>query len=304
MTVELSAKTLALLEAHRERCSQRAVQIMRTHGSREAYIRSLVMTTIDRPDDPRLAAFYDLYQAVFPLDEEREPIDGFKTVLALNGDEAAQKGFGPFYEPVLVLTEPNSDVPVAAANLSIYTYAGAHAEHGFQGSCQLHFLLVREDLRGLGIAAELLTAVEAMLGELAARDTGKRDVRTFMTCEQNNPQRMDASQIEADARAALIHPTARMNWWRKRQFRQLDLDYVQPPLNAGQKSCDYLDYYARATNNSSAELSALPSGIVLEHIRRFFFVSVGKLRGDMATDPDWLKIAANLKSRREVALLS
>jgi GNAT superfamily N-acetyltransferase len=286
---------------HRRRCEIAADAVARQYGSAAAYRSRLAIQTIDAPDDPLLPAFYRLYAQVFTLADEREPLDGFTSVLAFNRDGAVQRDFGPFLEPVLLARDPGDGEIVAAVNFSLYAYPGR--AYAFDASCQMHFLMVREDMRGLGIGGRLIGEAEKAIAEFTQIHCGVENPRAFITCEQNNPARMTHDEILADARAALIHPYARMDWWRRRGFKKLDFPYMQPPLSPDHAACEYLDYYARPSNATPETLSSIPCDVLIEHLRRFFFVSVGKLVVDMNANPQWRSVQAVLRKADSVALI-
>src|SRR6185436_11277068 len=116
----------------------------------------------------------------------------------------------------------------------------------------------------------------------------KRAATGFVTCEQNNPARMSAAQLDADMAAALIDPYERMRWWRSRGFAKLAFDYCQPALNPGQEPCRYIDFFVRFVGDQPSRRRALPAPLLAEHLRRYFFVSVGKFEQDMRRDPTWV----------------
>ena len=286
---------------HRSRAQAAADAIVARYGSAAAYRSSLQLKTIDTPSDPLLPAFYSLYTQVFTLADEREPPEGFASVLAFNEDAAVQRDFGPFREPILVASDPRSGEIVAAVNFTLYAYPGS--VYAFDSSCQMHFLMVREDMRGLGIGGHLIGEVEKAISAFTQVNCGIARPRAFMTCEQNNPARMTRDEILADARAALIHPYQRMDWWRQRGFRRLDFEYMQPPLSPDHAPCTYLDYYARPSNATPETIISLPSDVLIEHLRRFFFVSVGKLAFDMNANPQWQAVRLALQKACSIALI-
>jgi hypothetical protein len=302
MPKDLPDAIVKILEQHRSQCRAVADQISQDYGSIASYCRSLKLETITDRKDSILHEFYHLFEDVFTLEDEREPIEGFQEVLRFNSDMNAQAEFGPFLEPIFVLREPKTKELVAAANAAFYAYPERGKGYKFDASCQLNFILVREDLRGLGLANELLRILERDLTAFANRYCGQS--RTFITCEQNNPARMNEEQIIVDARAALIDPYDRTLWWRRRGFSRLDFPYVQPPLSAEQETCDYLDYYVRIGGGATPEETSLPAAVLLEHLRRFFFVSVGKFATDMTVNPQWLAVQELLSKRDGVAMLT
>jgi hypothetical protein len=123
---------------------------------------------------------------------------------------------------------------------------------------------------------------------------------TFVTIEQNNPARMTPEQRRADLEAAGIEPDRRLRWWANKGYRRLDFPYQQPPLSPDVEACAYLDYYARVPGDPDRRLRSLPADILAEHLRRFFFVSVGKFAGDMGSNPEWLRQKDYLSGRSEI----
>lgn len=290
------------LRQHQARCAEKARQIRAAHGSVDAYRRTLEVEVITRPDDANIAAFYRLYRSVFTLEEESESIDGFMKVLNFNWDTGVQQDFGPLIEPIFLLRDPSSHEFVAAANFSIYAYPEQRAAFTFDVSCQLHFLLVREDLRGLGIASDLLNRIEAEVTQFGIRHCGAH--RSFTTCEQNNPIKMTDEQLIADATAALIDSYDRISWWDRRGFRRLELPYIQPPLSVGAEACRYLDYYVRCPPQEAVSSVLIPTPVLREHLRRFFVVSVGKFMVNMDQNPEWRNLAGFLSERTHVAIVA
>ncbi|MEO8896029.1 MAG: hypothetical protein ABI450_09125, partial [Rhizomicrobium sp.] len=246
----------------------------------------LQLLDITHPDDPRLPAFYELYGKVFTLPEEREPIEGFQTVLRLTTHPAIIRDFGPISERITLALDPATGKVAGATNYVFYGYGGAWQKFGIAASCQLNFICVDQDQRSSGIAALLLRDLDEKLAIFARENIRDAAGDLFITCEQNNPRRMTPAQLAADIKASGIDPYDRLAWWMRRGYRKLDFTYRQPPLNPGQEACNYLDYYVRFPDGSMP--TSLPAPILAEHLRRFFFVSVGKLQIDMNANQEWI----------------
>jgi len=255
---------------------------------------------IARPDDPLLPQFYELYGKVFTLPEEREPIEGFQTVLALTSEPAIAREFGPVSERITVALDPATGKVAGATNYIYYGYGDAWARHGAAASCQLNFICVDPDYRGRGLAPLLLGDMEEKLGTFARETVPASRGFLFATCEQNNPARMTKEQRAADVRDSGMDPHDRLAWWVRRGYRRLDFSYSQPPLNPGQDACAYLDYYVRFPDG--VPRATLPAAILAEHLRRFFFVSVGKLEIDMNANPEWIAQRDALAARDAVTI--
>lgn len=260
----------------------------------------LALIDITHPGDPRLDEFYRLYGKVFTLPEEREPIEGFQTVLRLTADPAIVRDFGPISERITLAIDPATGEVAGATNYVFYGYGSDWKKFGIAASCQLNFICVDQNRRAQGIAARLLRDLDEKLAIFARDNVRDAAGDLFITCEQNNPRRMTLEQLASDMEASGIDPYDRLAWWVRRGYRRLDFAYRQPPLNPGQAACDYLDYYVRFPNGD-APLS-LPAPILAEHLRRFFFVSVGKLQIDMSANPQWSAQRDDLAVRRVIAI--
>jgi GNAT superfamily N-acetyltransferase len=240
-------------------------------------------TTFAAPDETLLEKFYDLYGRVFTLPEEREPVDGFATVLALNGDVTVQRDFGPLEERITLATDADGRV-LGATNYILYAYPDSAFDYA--ASCQLNFICVDDMARGRGIAGQLLKKLEEDVKHYAGMKAPLRPQAAFITCEQNDPALMTPQQLADDKAASGIDAQARLAWWVHRDYHRLDFRYRQPPLNPGQEACEYLNYYVHFVPNGAAP-HRLPAALLKDHLRRFFFVSVGKLEVDMESNPQW-----------------
>ncbi len=277
-------------------------RLIAAYGSAACYLGSLGLLNIDEPKSHFLPGFYALYEKTFPLAEEREPIKGFDAVLAFNKDAAVQSGFGPLYEAIAIARERGTGKTIAAANYVIMSYpAGQHAGLDFDASCHLNFVCVDAEVRGAGLARSLLDYVDRRVVEVVFRETGVKAPRVFLTCEQNNPDRMTREQIETDAAAALIDPLERTRWWSRRGYGRLDFQYEQPPLSPERASCKYIDFFVRIPG--TGEFQSFPAQPLLEHLRRFFFVSVGKFAAGMSQNEVWVRQRKLLEAREQVPVL-
>ena len=257
---------------------------------------AVIFRKILSPTDPALPDFYSLYSAIFTLPEEREPIEGFQQVLRLNGDATVQAKFGPLSEEILLAIDRASGAVIGAANYITYRYPGSGFEIAV--SCQLNFLCVAAAWRNRGIAGQLLEQLEIDLRRQAGGENSRNSV--FVTCEQNNPEKMTADQLADDLAASGIDARDRLRWWRRHDYRRLLFPYIQPPLNPGQAACAYLDYYIHFANGAHPD--AIASAILREHLRRFLAVSVGKLMIDLDQNPQWIAMKEFLSAHQEIGI--
>lgn len=255
----------------------------------------LSFVDISEPGTLLLEEGYRLYAQIFTLPEEREPLEGFRTVLRFNDSEFVQSEFGPLRE-LVTLALDKAGRAVGLANYILYAYPGGIGE--FHGSCQLNFVCVATEHRGQGLAAVLLQHMEMLAVQFASEQTGEAAPRLLLTCEQNNPTRMTPGQLGEDKLAAGIDAYRRLAWWQGQGYRRLDFPYAQPPLSPDHEPCTYIDYYGRVVPQTGS--APVPSALLLEHIRRFFFVSAGKFQFGMSGNAEWLKAKAYLSSKHGI----
>ncbi|WPH04517.1 GNAT family N-acetyltransferase [Acrodontium crateriforme] len=305
MTSNYLSKSVAdLLLKHRQKCADKVEEICAIYGSKVAYRKTLVVERIERSDDPRLTEFYQLYLSNFTLEHEQESLEGFAKVLDFNWDSKIQRDYGPFFEPIILLRDPANNELVGAADFALYAYPIQSSEYsGIDASCQLNFLVVRDTLRGVGIAFDLLNHVEMELLQFANQHTGQSPHKVFTTIEMNNPRRMTAEQLDEDATAALMDPNDRTIWWQKQGFYRLDLPYVQPALAPGGEACRYLDFFIRSKFSTEESPKEIPSFVIQEHVRRFFYVSVGKFETPMDDNVEWKEIVEFLGRHPSVKII-
>lgn len=298
---KLAAQTIEAIHTQKEREARRRAVVTSQFGSIRAYIERLQVAVFNSPSAAHLADFYALYERCFPLEEERESIAGFQKVLALNSNAQAQAAYGPAEEHISVAFADRPGRVVGAANYILMPYDQVLASaSGYDGSCQLNFLCVDPDYRGVGIARRMLELVREHCDRRFALTSRQTAPSWFITIEQNSPDRMSPEQIEADALAALIDPRDRSHWWRRNGFRKLALAYVQPPLSKDHAPCAYIDYFVQA----NGQVACLPAVALLEHLRRFFYLSVGKLEVEIETSDAWQMQRAQLQANTAVRILN
>ena len=296
--IALENNDIALLKEHHKKCSYIKREVESNFGSISNFLGTLQFEKISDSAHASFQEFYDLYKSIFTLSDESESMDGFATVLDLNNRVEIQNNFGPFEEEIFAIRDPRSSQIIAAANFVKYAFPN-NSELAYDGSCQLNFILVHKDSRGLGIADILLDKIESeMIAYTALYANGHN---FFITCEQNNPDKMSPKEISDDVHAALIDPIKRMAWWRRHGYKKLDFPYIQPALGTSSAPCNYLDYYIKICSDESNP-QTISSSILLEHLRRFMFVSIGKFEVDMSKDSSWMAMSHFISSKRYIAI--
>ncbi|MFT3924236.1 MAG: hypothetical protein QM778_17000 [Myxococcales bacterium] len=236
-----------------------------------------------------LDALYRLYEELFPLPEEREPIEAFYEIMGLNENAPLQAQLGPWREYVVGL-HPSEGGPIVGGHIFGVTTSAAHVAHGYQASAQCIYTFLRKDVRGRRAIEEFKRYFEDTALKTFGLDPGPSGP-PLLFFEVNNPLRMSAADIAADT-ATSANPYLRYEYWRGRGFRPLDFDYVQPALREGVAPVRYLDLFC------SAQGDAIPAEVLRNHLRAFVSISVRK--GIAAEDDaDFRSMLAQLE-RHEV----
>ena len=271
-------------------------------AARYEFVRSEKITVlkpvlVTAPGHPVFSSFMNAYEKIFTLDEERETAEGFERVLELNTDISARKQFGPFQEFILLLM--CGDTIAAAVNFILFIYENGQYDP-FGASCQVNFIMTVEGYRELGAGTLLVKLTDELLEHYRFLYAAVLPA-TFITIEQNNPQRMTPAQRSADFLSSGICPQRRMRWWTERGFRKADIDYFQPALNSRSSPCDYLDYYIRI-NSRHDKQNCIARAVMLEHLRRFFSVSIGKTENPETVSKSIETISCSLENKSVIFL--
>ena len=258
--------------------------------------RSLVsFEEIDSSRSSAFGPFHALYEAAFPLEDEREEIEAFDAIIALNRDLSIQAAYGPYREVVSAIrVEP--DGPVIGGHVFGIASSEDHRRAGWAASVQGIYSFVRPDRRGQVPMRSLIdysrtTALRQFGGDGIAAQAPP----IFM--EVNNPLRMTDEQIVRDRESSGMDPFRRYLFWMRTGFTPLMVDYVQPRLRADADPIRYLDLFC-----SNDARPGIPAAVVLQHLHAFLSISV--LKGaDADEDEDFARLRASLANVREVAFV-
>jgi hypothetical protein len=236
----------------------------------------LVVEATDSPVSAVLTSFFEGYDEAFILPNEKEKLQGFEECLALNQGElyaSLSSCYGPFREIVLVMRDGPPGTLIGGANLIAFPLELAEKTIL---SLNLNYLFVQPCHRRRGYLAEMVKAVQFVARSAFEPPALSLPLITFI--EQNDPLRMSSEDYERDTAHSGLDQFKRIEIWSKLGARIVDFEYVQPALSPDQQPDTSLVYAVLG-----AEDHSLDPCLLLEHLRRFFGISVLKGK-DLASD--------------------
>jgi hypothetical protein len=228
-------------------------------------LSGLVLDVTTRPDSPVLDAFYAGYDQAFVLPDEKEDLEGFRACLELGQGamrERLVKRYGPHREVVCVARDAAGGEVFGGMNFISHTVPGGYV------ASNLNYIFIGRDQRGGGRFRKLVAACEELASVLF--EPPQRPVLTFF--ELNDPLLLDEDAYRTDSERAGLDQFDRLAIWSRVGAKIVDHDYVQPPLSAHQQAEHGLLYGVVGAGG----LDAIPAGVLLAHLERFFGVSVLK----------------------------
>jgi hypothetical protein len=277
---ELQKKYNLQVDILKTKLAKKKNAIVSSYRNYDEFVEKINYHLIDKSGDKNFPSFYDVYDKIFTIEEEKESYEGFEEVLDFNYDQTLQRKFGPFKEVLLYCTTPDDKEVIGGINFSTYYSPYQLDKYRIFGTSHLFYLFVKPEYRFLNLGYYLLLKARKYSESLIAEWAGIKEHhmkfdqnQIVVFCEQNYPEKMTPGQYWIDNLNSLTDQCDRLIWWYIQGFRRLKFDYVQPSLNPENEPCTYLSLNAKVESEDT-----IPSGIILEHIRRIFAVSVLKGR--------------------------
>lgn len=219
-------------------------------------------------DSETFRQFYEGYDRAFVLPDEKEGAPGFKAALGLNHgvDYAALANrYGPFRE--ICFTFHDQERFVGGANLFATAFRPRSGEA--VASSNLNYIYVDRLMRGRGYFAAMVSGLRMLVADLFQFPGGPSPGLMFL--EQNDPFRLSEAQYQLDTQTSGVDQFDRLAIWAKAGARIVDHPYVQPSLSEDQSPDQTL-----ALSLIGEVGTGLSACVLLEHLRRFFAISVLK----------------------------
>jgi GNAT superfamily N-acetyltransferase len=182
----------------------------------------LTLNLVTQPHDPRLVALAGLLARTFADPNSVLGLDRLQEFLSSDPHT-----FGREFRVLVAEDHPNRVI-----GGSVFSYIPA-SNCGFS-----EYLVLERATRGQGLGRELFDGRGAILDELANRYGKVRCRGVFI--EVDSPERTPRELLDAE-RASSMDARERLSVFAHLGFRKVDVPYVQPPLDPGKESVDYLD---------------------------------------------------------------
>lgn len=207
-----------------------------------------------------LDRFYIKYDKIFTIEDEKETMAGFSTLLELQHDKRAMalSKYGAYEEWFVVFQHQGVDI--GGMNFSIIQVRG---DMGTGPAVGIHssYAFLDPSHRGKGYSKVMFRVVR----EIAARYQG----RQFVLFEMNDALRMPGPQLKRDMNSSGLHPVDRWAVSASWGAKVLCFPYIQPALSGTGKPEDGLVLFCM----EGEPLSAIH---LHQHLETFFNLSVLK----------------------------
>jgi GNAT superfamily N-acetyltransferase len=231
----------------------------------------VVFEEITSQGSPLFEAFLALYEAAFPIADEREPPEALEAILALNSNLAVQVTDGPYREAVFAI-RAWAGGPVIGGHIFGMTTSDAHRAAGYAASVQAIYAFLHPRMRGQVPMRLLVEHARRTATDTFALPGAAIRSPPPVLLEVNNPLRMSAEEIELDTRSSGTSPLRRYLFWRRSGFMPLEFPYVQSALRESAEPVRYLDLFCTHDDGPS-----LPAAVLAAHLHAF--VAISGLKG-------------------------
>ena len=234
------------------------------------------------PNSDGVKQFHDVLLEAFPDPCEREDVEILRWNLR-RGSWTTQDEVCRYH--LVVATQDGQ----AAGGISFYFYGSRRNALGM-GS----YLAVRNDFRTEGLGTKLIHLRDQIL----ARDALELNCQLKgLIIQVSDPEFMGTEEIERD----VMNPFERERFWKRRGYRKIDFDFVQPPIRKGEPPVEYLSLYMFPYCPEWKNMKRIPRA-ELRNVINCFIKCTGT-PGPSETDPSYLQMRAELATQKHFQVL-
>lgn len=222
-------------------------------------------------------AYREVYEAAFPIKEEREPLSVWLDNL---------KGKNPAVDIVIVIAGDNLDTKTPTLKAISVAYYYNQQDAGL-----LAYNAVAPAFQGQGLGHTMVDARKMALLEVA-KSKGNKLGGVFIEC--NDPAKVPPEKDVMD-------PAKRIALFKKWGALVLPIDYVQPPLETGGEKCDALKLLAYP----HPETGKYPTKAEIKNFLTGIYTELAKYAGcPPEENPDYLKAVRQIDAMEPVKKVS
>lgn len=243
---------------------------------------------ITEPGAGEVIQFHDIMVDAFPDPYVREDVEILQEKMQegswTSGDEVCQ------YHLVVALREGQ-----VVGGTSFYFFnqeknSGPRPTALGMGS----YLAVKEDFRGNGIGTELISLRDQVL----SRDARELDCHLRgLIIQVSDPALMSAEEIERDP----MDPWKREEFWKRRGYRKIDFNFIQPAIRINEPPIEYLSLYMFPYCQQWKDMKSISRDDLWDVI--YCFIRCTGTVGPPENDPSYLRMRSELAAHEYFHLL-
>jgi len=150
------------------------------------------------------------------------------------------------------------------------------------------YLAVKKEFRNKGIGTELIDLRNQML----SRDADQLDCQLKgLIIQVNDPELMSAEEIDQD----VVDSWERELFWRRRGYRKIAFNFIQPPIREGEPPVEYLSLYMFPNCQEWKRMESIASPELRDVVD--CFIRCTGTPGPPETDPSYLRMKSELAAQ-------
>ena len=237
---------------------------------------------ISDPNSYELRQFHDVLVEAFPDPIEREDME----ILRANLLEGSWERGDEICRYHIIAARWNGEI---VGGVSFYFFSHNQTALGI-GS----YLAVKEEFWERGIGTGLID----LRNQTLSRDARELNCHLKgLVIQVSDPQRMSAEEIEKD----VVNSWEREQFWKRRGYRKIDFNFIQPSIREGEPPIEYLSFYI-FPYCEEWKLSNHVSNSELRDIVDCFIKCTGTL-GSAEADPAYLRMRSELEKQDHFRIL-
>lgn len=241
---------------------------------------------ITHPDSDDVIQFHDVLVEAFPDPHEREDIG----ILRRNLREGSWISEGEVCRYHLIVARRDDQV-VGGTSFYFFSHRNEPVPTALgMGS----YMAVKRDFRRNGIGTNLIETRNQMLS---------RDARELDCClrgliiQVNDPELMSMEEIERDS----MNSWEREKFWKRRGYRKIAFDFIQPPIRDGDPPIEYLSLYMFPYCSKWENMEYISSDYLRDVVR--CFIKCTGTPGPSESDPSCLRMMSELAKHERFPIL-